>query len=432
MNLVYYIKKVKIPIASLIFVILFVIIISSYSLNTFSRQTYDQQKSAIEKQRNDINSILNNNGRDLENASLLKSTLKAEIESKEKSISDTDKLIIQVNDLIKNIDIQIAQNQKDIDGLVDQMKLLLVELQKQGQITPLESVLSSENLADAISKLYSISSLQSKADIMRQDLEKKSKELSDNKTKQEEARVNLEQSRALLASQRSTLENLKNKTQNDENKYSQYRDFLIKQQNELDARMAVVKQKQIEEQKRIDEENKNKSSVGNSSSSGSVGDGGGGGGGGGCWFEDKRDISVPSGYFQKPTSGNIERIFNNCIHNGADISNSIGTPLYAIADATVVQTESLPYAYGNYIVLKVVLPSGDRIYALYAHMSIPSFRKVGETVKKGDVVGYMGSTGNSTGSHLHFSIFSDKYEIDGMYGPIPKVFNPTKFINPIG
>lgn len=419
MNLVHYIKKVKIPIASLIVLALFV---SSYSLNTFSRQTYDQQKSVIEKQRSEINSILNNNSRDLHDVSLLKSTLKAEIESNEKSISDTDKLITQVNDLIKNIDIQIAQNQKEIDRLVDQMKLLLVELQKQEQITPLESVLSSENLADAISKLYNISSLQSKADSMRQDLEKQSKELSDNKIKQEEARVNLEKSRALLAGQRSTLENLKNKTQNDENKYTQYRDSLIRQQNELAARLAVLRQKQI------DEENKNKSSRGNSSSRGSVGDGGGGSG---CPIEDKRGISVPSGYFQKPTSGIITQGFcgpdSFGFHNGVDIANEDDTPLYAIADATVVQVS--PEYYGNHIVLKVVLPSGDRVYALYAHMNVPSFRKVGDTVKKGDVVGSMGDTGFTSGVHLHFTLFSDEYESKDIGA---KVFNPIKFINPIG
>ena len=85
-------------------------------------------------------------------------------------------------------------------------------------------------------------------------------------------------------------------------------------------------------------------------------------------------------------------------HFGVDIANKLGTPLYA-ADSGVVQTAGWGRGYGN----QVVLNHGGGKLTRYAHQSKVLVR-VGESVKKGEVIGLMGSTGWSTGSHVHFEI----------------------------
>ncbi|MGW4648286.1 M23 family metallopeptidase [Kitasatospora sp. NPDC004289] len=87
-------------------------------------------------------------------------------------------------------------------------------------------------------------------------------------------------------------------------------------------------------------------------------------------------------------------------HTGTDFAVSTGTPLLAVADATVVSAGP-DGAYGNEVVLKLA----DGKFAEYAHLSSIGV-KAGQTVKAGQQIGKAGSTGNSTGPHLHFEIRS--------------------------
>jgi murein DD-endopeptidase MepM/ murein hydrolase activator NlpD len=94
------------------------------------------------------------------------------------------------------------------------------------------------------------------------------------------------------------------------------------------------------------------------------------------------------------------------MHDGVDIGARYGTSVYA-ADSGTVVTSAYSSSYGNY----VVLSHGNGMTTLYAHMST---RKVkdGETVSKGAVVGLVGSTGASTGPHLHFEVSVSGSRVD--------------------
>lgn len=85
-------------------------------------------------------------------------------------------------------------------------------------------------------------------------------------------------------------------------------------------------------------------------------------------------------------------------HPGLDISADHGSPVYATADGTVMQAESQS-GYGNL----VVVDHGYGLESRYGHLSRYKVR-TGEKVKRGDVLGYVGSTGRSTGSHLHYEV----------------------------
>lgn len=93
-------------------------------------------------------------------------------------------------------------------------------------------------------------------------------------------------------------------------------------------------------------------------------------------------------------------------HNGVDIGASYGTDIYA-SDGGVVITSEESYSYGNY----VMIAHGDGRFTLYAHMS-RRLVSVDDVVSQGDVIGLVGSTGYSTGPHIHFEIYENNERID--------------------
>ena len=97
-------------------------------------------------------------------------------------------------------------------------------------------------------------------------------------------------------------------------------------------------------------------------------------------------------------------------HNGIDIvlrgGGTSGSPVYAISDGIIVMA-SWYGGYGNC----VQLDDGKGKTALYGHLSGYNCHN-GQYVKKGQVIGYIGSTGNSTGPHLHFTVFQNGTDIN--------------------
>lgn len=83
--------------------------------------------------------------------------------------------------------------------------------------------------------------------------------------------------------------------------------------------------------------------------------------------------------------------------------------------------------YGNYVVLEHTGDDGSTFYTLYGHMINGSIQvTVGETVEQGRVLGTMGSTGNSTGPHLHFEVRLDKNSSANAVNPFPYLFGSSQ------
>lgn len=83
-------------------------------------------------------------------------------------------------------------------------------------------------------------------------------------------------------------------------------------------------------------------------------------------------------------------------HTGVDFAQPVGTPVLAVADGKVANA-NWGKAYGTQIVQDL----GDGSFCIYAHLS-KSNKKAGEAIAKGELIGYVGNTGNSSGAHLHF------------------------------
>jgi septal ring factor EnvC (AmiA/AmiB activator) len=397
---------------------------------------YDQEKQDVEAQKAKINDSLSQISNNLEDTQQLGSTLKDEIDSKNAEIATTEQATKDVNNLLVTLDEQIAANQKDRDETVANIKAMFLELQKQQ--SPFQTLLSSENLADALSKFYGASVLQNKADEYRIKLEEANASLESNKADQIAAKAKLDQTKALLASQQSYLVDLKANTDNDENKYQQLKASLQSQNDQLNSQLTTIqKQQQAEAAAAAEAAAKQKAAQqqNNQNSDDSSSEGGGsiiGGPSYTCWFEETRPLNVPSGFFGIPAQGYLVRDFDSCNHDAADIANGTGTPLLAVANGTVERKGSFDIVgYGIYVVIKIVLPSGQTIYTLYAHMNSPSPLSVGQSVTKGQQVGSMGCTGDCSGTHVHFMIYSDTYAITGPGCRLgaSKCYNPVKYIN---
>jgi murein DD-endopeptidase MepM/ murein hydrolase activator NlpD len=135
----------------------------------------------------------------------------------------------------------------------------------------------------------------------------------------------------------------------------------------------------------------------------------------------KTTVSIPSinpvevmrfssayGYRTDPFQGRRKN------HKGVDISGPIGTPIYATADGIIGRAQWVS-GYGKYVEIE----HGNAIQTRYGHLSAMNVVS-GQRVKQGEVIGFMGSTGRSTGSHLH-------YEVRIAGEPV----NPNSFLAPV-
>lgn len=109
--------------------------------------------------------------------------------------------------------------------------------------------------------------------------------------------------------------------------------------------------------------------------------------------------AVGTGQFVWPVGGNISQSFA-WYHPAIDIANHAGPAIVAADGGTVVLTGwPAPWAYGN----RIIIDHGSGLTTLYAHLS-QIYVSPGQQVAKGQTIGKMGSTGRSTGTHLHFEV----------------------------
>lgn len=116
-----------------------------------------------------------------------------------------------------------------------------------------------------------------------------------------------------------------------------------------------------------------------------------------------------------PTSLTLEPAYGGYahFHLGVDIANNQGTPIAAAAAGTVIYAGWTDAGYGN----MVEIDHGNGLVTTYGHMMTTPVVKVGQKVFQGQLIGNMGTTGNSTGPHLHFAV-----QLNGSWD------NPLKYV----
>jgi len=110
--------------------------------------------------------------------------------------------------------------------------------------------------------------------------------------------------------------------------------------------------------------------------------------------KDSFQVSSEFGKRKNPFTGAMKN------HNGIDMAASEGTPVYAIKDGAVAYTIENDPEFGNYIILTHDLGKTSSVYAHLKTICVEQYK----SVRKGDIIGYVGQTGKATGPHLHFEI----------------------------
>lgn len=98
------------------------------------------------------------------------------------------------------------------------------------------------------------------------------------------------------------------------------------------------------------------------------------------------------------------------MHAGLDFAAPQGTPIYATAEGTVTLAGNVGNGYGNHVVIR----HGYGYETLYGHMFKVKAR-VGQKIKRGEIIGYVGSTGKSTGPHCHYEVHKNDRPLDPVY-----------------
>ena len=321
----------------------------------------------------------------------------ADKEAYDKLVASYMEKISVTNDLIAELETSISEKTDEINGKqtdyekkYELFKLRLRVTHEEGQASYLEMLLGAEDIADFLSRVDRVGSmLEYDNKIMNT--------LKDEKADLEEIRATLEiqkkEQEALKAQLAADEADMQKKSEEAQARIDQLKSDIATSQayqaqneklrEEFEAQLEA-RIKELEEEQR----KKNSKYVGGTLQ----------------WPVPLDYTKVTSGFAWRtsPITGRKE------LHNGIDIPAPLGTSVYAANTGTVV-IATWHYSYGNYI----MIDHGGGIMTLYAHNS-QLLVSVGDKVTKGQVIAKVGSTGDSTGNHCHFSVRKNGAFIDPM------------------
>lgn len=382
----------------------------------------EQQLQQLEQENQKYQKILDDTKSDIAEKEEYKSALVSKVQVLDEKIAVTREKISSLNDDIKEkqdaYDKGLSEVEDQFDALANRLRILYMS----GNATDLEIIFGAKDFSDLIDKMELVKSLANSDKELISEIQTKLDELSTKKESLEADKKDLETQQASLKSDQDEFNKLI--SDNDEilkNLYasnSEAQNSLESaalQSDEIEAKISqyYAAQKDAAEHAAQASQSSSGSSSSSSSSSSS------GSSSSGSSSSGSSSVIVPSGSgFAWPTPGFVSlssewfedrEVYN---HGGIDIAGAgiMGTPVVAAADGTVVATNSScthnwgkSYScgcgggYGNYVMIS---HAGGKM-TVYGHLTSLTVSS-GQSVSRGQVIGYVGSTGNSTGPHLHY------------------------------
>ena len=335
-----------------------------------------------------------------------KKKVTAEVEKLNTQITDYENQIDELDSKISDLNSKISDSQSKLnkaeEDFTSQQKLLdsrLIAIQEAGETSYLDFLLSSEDITDLISNYYLISEIATNDTQLLEKIQKQKEEIKKAKEELESSKRELDTSKASKESvsvQLKTAKNDKDKQvaqlSEDEKKLQAKLDELRQANRSIDSQIKAEQEnvrKYIEEQNRKKAQNSNNAKTQNNQAGGTTKAGSSG-----------FIYPVPSGYTRVTTGMYYS---SGSYHGAIDFGSGgiNGQPVYAVADGYVVTSTRLSGSYGNYI----LIAHANGLYTLYAHGQDGSRTvSAGQTVTQGQQIMRVGSTGNSTGPHLHFEV----------------------------
>lgn len=356
------------------------------------------------------------------------STLKEDIVELNDKIQKTENKISKLKESIKNKEVEISENQTKLLALYEEIKLMEIEkikreedfkgriktIQKNKDITLVELLIESKSFGDMINRFFNYKTiveadnkqieeylallerldkakLETEAikDKLEEDLKmletEKAKleieisELQDLKVRKERQSMStkdilasIDKDIAILKNSKATLEQNKNKAV----LYEELQNRITKDISEGIANKTIYKYTDLSTREFVSNKLEEEQAEGKIFVTPTVG-------------------TFTSGYGPRMLYGAYD------FHRGIDLANKVGTPVISSAEGKVIFAGAHG-SYGNVIFISHHIDGIDYV-TVYAHLSAIGVRK-GDEVPQGQLIGLMGSTGNSTGSHLHFEI----------------------------
>lgn len=387
-------KKVEYIISILLVVVMFLGTISVYA----SQKTdLTNEQNDIDKQIQETSSEIAGVKSQMTDALNQINNYNAQIGTYEDEIGTLETQVSTLQSQITEKEANIQEQQRKYEEQQDLLEKRLVAMYESGTTSYLDMLLSSRSLSDFISKYYVIEQLTEYDNELLDGIESTKKQIETEKAALENARNEVQSSKTQAENKRNSLSVLVNEKNTLVGNLSAEEKELQQRLEEFEEDKKEI-QRQLAEIARQEEEERRKAAEAAAKKAGKpVSD---------------ADISFTpnTSGFICPLSGKSKRNITTGMngyrgHTGVDFACPEGTPILAAKSGRVIKSEAKIrngkyYSYGNY----VTITHGDGTMTLYAHMSRRAV-STNEQVSQGQVIGYVGSTGNSTGNHLHFEIF---------------------------
>ncbi len=401
----------------------------SSTANAATNKQLEEKKKAIQEKRSNVQSEISQKKDDLVQIGEEKSAVQKELDKLELTIADTE-------NKIKEKEAQIAAAKEEIKKLQQEIAILKEQIKKRdellkerirsiqengGVINYLDVLLGAQSFSDFINRVSAVTSfMEADRDLLR--MHQEDKALLDKK--EAEAQKQLEELNKKLAE----LEGMKKKLDGqyvERNKLlaelkEQEKDMheeLLEFEDEaaiLAAQEQAIK-REIEawnkRQRELEEQRKKQAAKQKNNQGNKVG----------------AAPEMTNGVFMNPATGRLTSHYGQRwgrLHSGIDIGKGGRTeavPIVAAASGEVIKA-NFDRSYGNVVMITHVI-DGQVMTTVYGHMESLSVSN-GQRVEKGQLLGYMGNTGHSTGPHLHFEIHHGPWN-----GSRSNSVNPLKYVN---
>lgn len=356
------------------------------TIDNLKKEIADRQTEIeeLEKQAKEYKKTISQKEKTAETLDEAIRALEGQINSLEFTINITQRKIEKTALAIQELELKIIQKTDEIEYNKDNMAQILKIIYETDEGGTLEILLKYENFSDFLNQVNYIENLQkelqAKLDTLKTlkiGLEAEKNNLGTEKENLTNYQNDLGVKQNIAAKQRTQKNNLLITTQREEKRYKKL--------------LADVEEKRQEIQKEIFE------------------------------FEDKLRFTIDSSQIPKPRPGLLawpsdgiltqkygptgETGFINDayqFHNGIDLAAGLGASIKAAKNGIIKAIgDNGKYAYGKWVAIE----HDNGLTTLYAHFSLIAV-KTGQKVNQGQIIGYEGSTGFSTGSHLHFTVYA--------------------------
>lgn len=377
---------------SINFILLLIFLISTPVLGNTKKSLNDAKK-----QQQQLQETLKQTQQELKNSETKQKNISSEIQTLDQEIQQMENKIEQLEQTIQKTETEIQQKEEELtvaqekeEKQYETLKKRIQYMYEKGQVGYLEVLFKAESLTDFLSRLEYIKQIMEYDQNVLSQMKETKEQISLQKKDIEQKKSELVQLQKENTVQRNAMEEKKKRKGAELTTIRLDTEKQKKQMEDLETSI-----------KKVGEEIKRLSVQSNQIY----------GGGKLEWpLRGYSRISSPYGYRVDPISGR-----KNSFHSGIDIPAPTGTNVIAAADGKVLQARYIG-GYGYTVIIDHGKENGKTISTLYAHNSKLVVQQ-GQTVKRGEVISRVGSTGYSTGPHVHFEV-----RLNGNHtNPIPYV-----------